>query len=55
MADYISMALLVLVLGLFGIALYALAVGQLTVAGLSFLSASISIYLRETRLGDEGA
>lgn len=54
MSDYISMVLLVLVLVLFGVALYALAAGQMTVAGLSFLSASITIYLRETRLRDEG-
>lgn len=54
MSDYISMVLLVLVLALFGVALYALAAGQMTVAGLSFLSASITIYLRETRLRDEG-
>ncbi|MFB6309933.1 MAG: hypothetical protein ABEH64_01995 [Salinirussus sp.] len=53
MADFISTALLVLVLALFGIALYALAIGRLTVAGLSFLSASVTIYLRETRLQDK--
>lgn len=54
MVDYLSTALIVLVLALFGLALYALAVGRLTVAGLSFLSASITIYLRETRVGDDG-
>lgn len=53
MADRFSTVLAVLVVVLFGVALYALADGQLTVAGLSFLSASITIYLRETRLQDD--
>lgn len=54
MADLISHGLIVLVLTLFGVALYALATGRLTVAGLSFLSASVAIYLRETRLQADG-
>jgi uncharacterized membrane protein len=54
MVDSLSAGLIALVVALFGLALYALAVGRLTVAGLSFLSASITIYLRETRVRDDG-
>jgi hypothetical protein len=35
---------------LFGLALLAMTVGQYQMAGFSFLSASVVIYLRETRL-----
>lgn len=54
MSEYVSTALVVLVVALFALALYAMAVGRLAVAGLCFLSASIVIYLRETRLQDGG-
>jgi len=40
------------VLVLFGFALYWMTVGDYTVAGLCFLSASIVIYFRENRLLD---
>lgn len=35
---------------LFGVALVAMTVGEFRIAGVSFLSASIGIYLRETYL-----
>jgi hypothetical protein len=37
---------------LFGVGLLAMTASDLTTAGLSFLSASLVIYLRETRLVD---
>jgi hypothetical protein len=40
----------VLVVALFGAALLAMAAGDYAAAGVSFLSASILIYFRETRL-----
>lgn len=53
MVEVVPTGLAILAVGLFGFALYGMAVGSLTVAGLSFLSASIVIYFRETRLEEE--
>ncbi|MFB6218583.1 MAG: hypothetical protein ABEH77_05305 [Halobacteriaceae archaeon] len=36
---------------LFGVALFAMSSGQFMAAGMSFLSASLVIYIRETRDG----
>ncbi|MEF8780561.1 MAG: hypothetical protein V5A46_07765 [Haloferacaceae archaeon] len=47
--DVIPTTLAVLAVALFGLALLAMAIGEFLVAGLCFLSASIVIYLRETR------
>lgn len=55
MVDTVSMILAVGAVALFGVALASMAIGELLVAGLCFLSASIVIYLRETRLRDDGA
>lgn len=55
MADAVSTGLAVLAVALFGVALYAMTAGRFTAAGMSFLSASLVIYLRETRLQDDGA
>ncbi|GAA0302614.1 hypothetical protein [Halarchaeum salinum] len=40
------------VIALFALALYAMAVGRLGIAGVTFLSASVLIYLRERFLAD---
>lgn len=53
MVKLIPTGLAVLTLVLFAGALLAMSAGQLTVAGLCFLSASIVIYFRETRLRDQ--
>ena len=55
MVDTVSMILAVGAVVLFGVALASMAVGELLVAGLCFLSASIVIYLRETRLRGDSA
>jgi hypothetical protein len=55
MVDTVSMILAAGAVVLFGVALVAMAVGELLVAGLCFLSASIVIYLRETRLRGDSA
>lgn len=55
MVDTVSIVLAVGAVALFGVALASMAVGEMLVAGLCFLSASIVIYLRETRLRDDGA
>lgn len=55
MADRISTGLAILAVALFGVALYAMAAGSYTAAGMSFLSASLVIYLRETRVRDDAA
>ena len=52
MADAIATGLAVLAVALIALALYFMATGELTVAGLSFLGASLVIYFRETRPGD---
>lgn len=53
MADIISNALAVLAVVLIGVALFALTIGNLTAAGMSFFSTSIVIYLRESRKHDD--
>jgi len=53
MAELIPTGLALLAVALFALALLAMSTDRLTVAGLCFLSASIVIYLRETRLQDE--
>lgn len=52
MADVISTGLAVVAVVLVGAALLALNAGNLTVAGMCFLSTSIVIYLRQSRLQD---
>lgn len=49
MVDVVRTGLALLVLVLFGLALVAMTAGDLTFAGISFLSASLVIYFRETR------
>ncbi|WP_251328101.1 hypothetical protein [Haloplanus pelagicus] len=51
MPDPVPTALALLTVAAFAAALWLLAAGRLTVAGLSFLSASILIYFRERWLG----
>lgn len=50
----VSVALAALAVVLFGVALVAMAQGDLMIAGLSFLSASVVIFLRESR-GEDAA
>jgi len=50
MPDAVPTMLALLIVATFAAALWLMAAGQLSVAGLSFLSASILIYLRERRL-----
>jgi hypothetical protein len=52
MANLLATAVAGLVVVLFGVALLGMANGNLQLAGFSFLSASIVIYIRETRLVD---
>ncbi len=52
MVEVIPTLLAVVVVVLFGIALWAMSAGNFTLAGTSFLSASIAIYFRETRIGE---
>lgn len=52
MGRVLATAAAALAVGLFGVALLLLTVGNLRVAGLTFLSASLVIYFRETRLVD---
>jgi len=47
MPEVIPTALALLIVATFAAALWLMAAGRLSVAGLSFLSASILIYLRE--------
>jgi len=54
MADAVATGLAALAVALIALALYFMTAGQLTVAGMSFLGASLVIYFRETRLGDDG-
>jgi hypothetical protein len=49
MVDVIRTGLALLAVVLFGVALLAMSAGNLTMAGMSFLSASLVIYFRETR------
>jgi hypothetical protein len=54
MGSVVPTVLAVLAVGLFVAALVAMAAGELLVAGLCFLSASVVIYFRETRVGTGG-
>jgi hypothetical protein len=54
MPDPIPALLALVTVTLFGIALWAMTVGRLTVAGFCFLSASLFIYLRERSLRGAG-
>ncbi|MFB6227940.1 MAG: hypothetical protein ABEH88_05050 [Halobacteriales archaeon] len=49
MVNVIQTGLALLAVMLLGIGLLAMTVGSLTMAGMSFLSASLVIYFRETR------
>jgi len=53
MVNALATAAAALVVLLFGVALFALANGRHAVAGVSFLSASVAIYLRENYLIDK--
>lgn len=55
MVNLVPTGLAVLTLVLFAGALLAMGAGRLTVAGMCFLSASLVIYFRETRLRDQPA
>jgi uncharacterized membrane protein len=50
MVNYPATAAALLVVVLFGAALFALSAGRFTAAGVSFFSASLVIYFRESRL-----
>jgi len=52
MVDVVPTVLAVVVVVLFGIGLWGMSAGNFALAGTSFLSASIGIYFRETRLQD---
>jgi hypothetical protein len=54
MGSVVPTVLAILAVGLFVAALVAMAAGELLVAGLCFLSASVVIYFRETRVGTGG-
>ncbi|GAB6863056.1 hypothetical protein ACFR97_15360 [Haloplanus litoreus] len=47
LTDGVPTLLALVIVALFGVALWAMTTGRLDVAGLSFLSASLLIYLRE--------
>jgi uncharacterized membrane protein len=53
MPEPIPTLLAALVVALFALALWAMSAGNFALAGTSFLSASIAIYFRETRLQEE--
>lgn len=53
MTDLLPTALALLAVALMGAALLAMAGGELMAAGLSFLSASLVLYLRETRFAGD--
>ncbi len=53
MVDVIPTGLALLAVVLFVVALLAMTIGRLAVAGVSFFSASIVIFLREKRLNSE--
>lgn len=53
MSRVVATALALLAILLIGGALAAMASGDLQIAGLSFLSASLVIYIRETRFVEE--
>ncbi|WP_311172924.1 hypothetical protein [Halobellus ordinarius] len=50
MENLLATGAIVVVVALFGFALYQMTIGDYTVAGMSFLSASIVIYYRENHL-----
>jgi len=50
MAELVPTALAGLAVVLFGVALFSLRAGNFAVAGMSFMSASLVIYFRETRV-----
>ncbi|WP_245710184.1 hypothetical protein [Halopenitus malekzadehii] len=53
--DPVAIALAALAVGLFAVALIAMSTDRLTAAGMSFLAASLVIYLRENRVADRNA
>jgi hypothetical protein len=53
MSDAVATGLAVLAVALIAVALYFMTAGRLSVAGMSFLAASLVIYFRETRLQDD--
>lgn len=55
MVKLIPTALAVLAVALFGVALVAMTVGNLQAAGFTFLCASLVIYFRESRYGEQSA
>jgi len=55
MPEVIPAALALLIVAAFAVALWQMAAGRLNVAGATFLSASILIYLRERRLRQDTA
>jgi hypothetical protein len=54
MSNVAETALAALAVLLIATALFTMAAGDLAVAGASFLSASLVIFLRQTRLEDDG-
>lgn len=52
MTDVLPTGLAILAALLMGAAVLAIAGGDLMAAGMSFLSASLVLYMRETRFGD---
>jgi hypothetical protein len=52
MANLLATGAALLAVALFALALLGMAAGDLRMAGLSFLSTALVIYLRETRLVD---
>ncbi|MFB6256007.1 MAG: hypothetical protein ABEH58_04640 [Haloplanus sp.] len=55
MPEAVPTILALLIVAVFAVALWLMAAGRLNVAGLSFLSASILIYLRERWVRRDGA
>ncbi|WP_280535868.1 hypothetical protein [Halopenitus sp. POP-27] len=53
--DPVATALAAAAVGLFAVALIAMSTDRLTAAGMSFLAASLVIYLRESRVADRRA
>ncbi len=50
MVELVPTLLAVVVVALFGLALWAMSAGNFALAGTGFLGASVGIYFRETRL-----
>jgi len=55
MVDVVPTGLAILAVSLFGVALGAMAFGDFQVAGFSFLSASLVIFIRESRYGEQSS